>query len=37
MKRGTMKNSDYNYTGQNQDCKYNAAKKIWEVDNCTTV
>ena len=32
-----MKNSDYNYTGKNQDCYYNAAKKIWKVNNCTTV
>lgn len=30
-----MKESDYPYTGKTQNCSYNAAKKVWQVDNCT--
>lgn len=37
MNRGAMKSSDYQYTGKNQDCAYNSAKKIWQVENCTKV
>ena len=35
MNRGAMKESDYPYTGKTQNCMYNAAKKVWQVDNCT--
>jgi hypothetical protein len=29
INRGAMKNSDYQYTGRTDPCKYTAAKKMW--------
>lgn len=37
MNRGAMKNSEYLYVGKTGDCKYTAAKKIFEVENCVKV
>lgn len=32
-----MKNIDYPYVGKTGDCKYTAAKKIFEVQSCVKV
>jgi C1A family cysteine protease len=37
MNRGAMKNVDYPYAARNQNCQYTAAKKIFELENCTKV
>lgn len=34
---GTMKSTDYPYTGSNGDCKYNTTRKFWEIDSCTKI
>lgn len=37
INKGTMKASDYPYTGKTDTCRYTAAKKVWQIESCTKV